>query len=270
MANILIFDSGVGGLSILKAILFKVPQAQFVFASDNAAYPYGVKTEQALIHRVEKVVQQLVSHTKADMVVIACNTASTVMLPRLRELLSIPVVGVVPAIKPAVEKTKSKHIGVLATPATVNRAYTMNLIREYAKGCRIDLLGSAELVNLAEKKLYSGCVDKAAIKDTLGHWIKDEDYKKMDTIVLACTHFPLLKKELQEIYHELDREIMWVDSSQGIANRVVNLIKELDLELGKTAGLHNIGIFTKAIHEVDELKQAMQKLGIVNTQFIEI
>ena len=150
--RILVFDSGVGGLSIVHEIQKKLPFAPLVYASDNAFFPYGTKGEAELIARVDKVLRKIIAAHPIDIIVIACNTASTLTLPHLRNSFTQPVVGVVPAIKPAAAQSKSQVIGLLATPATVARPYTQALIREHAPNAKVISVGSSELVQLAEHK----------------------------------------------------------------------------------------------------------------------
>ena len=161
--RVLVFDSGVGGLSVAQEIQQRLPQISLVYASDNAFFPYGTKGEAELIARVDQVIDALLARYPADILVIACNTASTLTLPHLRSKLSLPIVGVVPAIKPAALMSKSGVIGLLATPATVARPYTHELIREYATNCQVISLGSSALVQIAEQKLRGEAIDSAAI-----------------------------------------------------------------------------------------------------------
>jgi glutamate racemase len=256
MAKILIFDSGVGGLSIAKGIVQKLPEAQLIFASDNEAYPYGTKTTEELIPRVSNVVDKLIAEVSPDILVVACNTASTVVLPILRTQIAIPVVGVVPAIKPAAKLSLNKHIGVLATPATIKRQYTFDLIEKFAADSEVSLLGSSELVELAEKKLHHGKVDKKQLNKIVEPWLTADN--KIDTIVLACTHFPLIEKELDEAFTAYGRSIKWVDSTIGIAKRVEFLLEINNLK-ATASNRNNQAIFTKYLEHsecfIDVLKQ---------------
>src|SRR5215510_1515846 len=116
--RILFFDSGMGGLTVASAVRSAEPDATLIYAADNAAFPYGAWDEPELVRRIVVVVGKLIAATRPDLVVIACNTASTLALSSLREHYEVPFVGTVPAIKPAAEQTKSGMIGVLATPGT--------------------------------------------------------------------------------------------------------------------------------------------------------
>ena len=220
-----VFDSGVGGLSILKAIASKIPNVDLLFCCDNKNYPYGSKSENKVVELVTESVSVILSECAPDILVIACNTASTVALPGLRKRFGdIPIVGVVPAIKPASSLTKTKIIGLLATPGTVNRRYTDDLIKTYAQDCKVIKVGSSALVDYAEQKLRGMSIAVKCIKDEIGDFFGPEnnsEEKKIDTIVLGCTHFPLLMEELTQAS---SWPVHWVDSREAIANRVRTLL----------------------------------------------
>ena len=218
-APVLIFDSGVGGLSILADVAAALPHLPLVFACDNAFFPYGTKTETELLERVDAVLQALISKLQPQLVVVACNTASTVALPRLRSRYAIPIVGVVPAIKPAAQQSHNKVMGLLATPATVQRPYTDELIREFAGDCTVIKVGSRELVQLAEDKLRGLPIHVEQVRAILAPFFADPA-RTPDTIVLGCTHFPLLRDELTAAAVQ---PVQWVDSGAAIARRVANL-----------------------------------------------
>ena len=151
--TILVFDSGVGGLTVFSELAKARPDARFVYAADDAGFPYGRLSEAELVARVLMVMERLVERHAPDLVVIACNTASTLVLPPLRQRFAIPFVGTVPAVKPAAALSRSRRIAVLATPGTVARDYTRGLVETYAKGCAVTLVGSWRLAALAEAEL---------------------------------------------------------------------------------------------------------------------
>lgn len=217
---VLVFDSGVGGLSILHAIAEALPALPLAFACDNAFFPYGTKSETELVERVDAVLHALIAELQPQAVVIACNTASTVALPRLRSRFTLPIIGVVPAIKPAAALSQNKIIGLLATPATVQRPYTNELIRDFAKDCTVLKIGSRELVQLAEDKLRGKPVAPATLVPILAPFFADPT-RQPDTIVLGCTHFPLLRDELAAAAPSVQH---WVDSGTAIARRVASLL----------------------------------------------
>lgn len=217
--NVLIFDSGVGGLSVFQEIKNLLPMLNYYYVFDNEAYPYGELSQETLIARVNALVIKMTQQFAIDLVVIACNTASTIVLPSLRSALAVPVVGVVPAIKPA-SLLASRAVGLIATPATVTRQYTHDLIRDFVKEKEVELLGSTRLVDIAEEKLRGRRIDLQELSDIL-----QPMRNKVDVAVLGCTHFPLIKEEIQQV---LGEEIALVDSGQAIARRVQALLPALE------------------------------------------
>jgi glutamate racemase len=232
MAVIAIYDSGVGGLSVYQNVVARCPEHDYIFVSDNQQFPYGRKPEGELLARVHAVVSRLDQHHCVDVLIMACNTASTIVLPTLREKFDFPVIGVVPAIKPAAELSTTKRIGLLATPATVARPYTDRLIAEFAHDCYVVKLGSSELVQLAEHKLFGRQLDESIIGTILKPIIVDT---QIDCLVLACTHFPLLKVEIGSQLKKHGRQPRLLDSGEAIANRLVFLSQSLGLESSEAA-----------------------------------
>ena len=217
---ILVFDSGLGGLTVLREVARARPDARFVYAADDALFPYAAVEEQALIARVTALMERLIAAHRPDLVIVACNTASTLVLPALRERFALPFVGTVPAIKPACALSLTKRISVLGTEATVAREYTHALVRSFARDCEVTLVGSALLATLAEKHLAGEAVEDAAIRAEIAPCFVDGD-ARTDTIVLACTHYPLLIESFERL---APWPVRWVDPAPAIARRVVELI----------------------------------------------
>lgn len=264
--RILVFDSGVGGLSVAREIQQRLPLNPLIYASDNSFFPYGTKGEAELIARVDLVIGELLQRYPADILVIACNTASTLTLPHLRNKLSLPIVGVVPAIKPAALMSKSGVIGLLATPATVARPYTHELIREYATNCKVISLGSSELVQIAEQKLRGETVDIDAIGKIAHELMAAADAEKMDALVLACTHFPLLKDELAQ---HLPAKLKLIDSGAAIARRVEFLLADA-AEPPEGYLPENLAVFTKTTTAAAQLAPALTRFGIHQQTYLDI
>jgi glutamate racemase len=214
-------DSGIGGLSILEEVYGLNPGLDFIYCADKEYFPYGNLSEKVVIERVLSLAEKLEQKHHFDILVVACNTASTVVLPKLREMLEKPVVGVVPAIKPAAMRTATKEICLLATAATVSREYTKKLILDFAKGVKVELLGSNKLVELAEKKMLTNRCRLEEIEEILDPIKKNPN---IDVVVLACTHFPFLKAEIAKI---LGDRINLIDSGKAIARRVESLLDDL-------------------------------------------
>jgi len=254
-AQVLVFDSGVGALSIIAEIQQQIPRCSITYASDNAYFPYGEKEETILVNRVDAVLKQLEGHCHPDIIVVACNTASTVVLPKIRDHFTIPTVGVVPAIRPAAAVSKTRVIGLLATPGTVKRAYTRDLIEEFARDCQFISIGSSALVQQAECKLRGEPVDLEIIQNVLDSAFQAKNGESMDTIVLACTHFPLLKSELMAA---APKKVSWIDSGEAIARRVAYWIDQKRLPLTGTPQYRSI--FTAAQGLNENFSEAIQKL----------
>lgn len=219
--SVLVFDSGIGGLSVADEIRKLLPGLRLIYAADYAFLPYGQKTEAQLIDRVPRLLAALEARFAPQIVVIACNTASTVVLPATREALKAQVVGTVPAIKPAAALTQTKVIGLLGTPGTVRRTYTQDLIDEFASDCRCLRHGSVELVGLAEAKLRGQALPSGAVQAAVAPLYNQPGGAEIDVVVLACTHFPLLKEELAAVSSP---KVRLIDSGAAIARRVKTLL----------------------------------------------
>ena len=225
--TILIFDSGLGGLTVFRETKVARADARYVYLADDAGFPYGGLAEEKLVTRVTAVLADAVSRHKPDLIVVACNTASTLALAQLRSRFATPFVGTVPAIKPACARSKSKRVAVLGTQATVGREYTRTLIREFADGCDVHLVGSPRLAAYAEAELAGEAVDDDAIKAEIAACFVDVDARRTDTIVLACTHYPLLLERFRAI---APWNVDWLDPAPAIARRVAELLRERPLQ----------------------------------------
>ncbi len=217
----LVFDSGVGGLSVVGEIRKRLPDLAIDYVADDAFRPYGEKSVAALVARLPALLATLENMTSPDCIIIACNTASTTALEAIRDCVRAPVIGVVPAIKPAAETSRTKTIGVLGTPGTVRRKYVNSLITRFASDCQVALQGSVNLVNLAEKKLSGEHVPLSLIRDEITPLFSGRIGAEIDTVVLACTHFPLLVDELQA---SVTQSVQWIDSGSAIAKRVETVL----------------------------------------------
>ena len=222
--TILVFDSGLGGLTVLREIVRARPDAHYIYVADDAFFPYGHHSEEAIIARVVPLIGELISAHSPALVVIACNTAATLVMSHLRERYTVPFVGTVPAIKPACAKSKTKRVSVLGTKGTVKREYTHALIRDFAQSCEVTLVGSGELAALAEAALSGIEVSDAEIAAELAPCFvgnREDQSARTDTVVLACTHYPLLMDRLVAL---APWPVDWVDPAPAIARRVVNLL----------------------------------------------
>ena len=220
--TILIFDSGVGGLTVYREVAAARPDARYIYVADDAGFPYGNQPEAQLIARIVDVIGQAIVEHAPDLVVVACNTASTLALAELRARFTVPFVGTVPAIKPACAQSRSKRVAVLGTLATVSREYTRALIREFAAGCDVVLVGSPRLASFAEAELAAKPVGDAEIKSEIAGCFVEVQGRRTDTVVLACTHYPLLTERFKA---NAPWPVDWLDPAPAIARRVADLLR---------------------------------------------
>ena len=253
-APLLFFDSGVGGLSVLGPTRALLPDAPIVYAADSAGYPYGTKSEDELAARVPALLGRLVERFRPRLAVIACNTASTIALDHARAALDLPVVGTVPAIKPAAERSKNRVIGVLGTEATVRQPYVDDLAARFAADCTVVRHGSAALVDLAEAKLRGEAIDTDAVRAAIAPLL---DVPGLDVLVLSCTHFPLLADEIAAVAPG----VLQVDGGPGIARRVAHLTRGQAWPAAPTPG---IAVFTGTVP--DGLAPALARFGLERLQ----
>ena len=260
-APVLFFDSGVGGLSILAPARALLPQMPVVYAADRAGFPYGTKTEAEIAARVPALLGRLVERYRPRIAVIACNTASTIALAAVRAALDIPVVGTVPAIKPAALSSKTRVIGVLGTEATVRQPYVDRLAAEHGADCTILRHGSAALVALAEAKLRGQPLDPEVARTALLGLIEQPGGEKMDSVVLACTHFPLVQPELEEAAKALNiHPLAFLHGGDGIARRIAYLNGDLPWPETPAPG---IAVFTGSDPDIAALKPALATYGLM-------
>jgi glutamate racemase len=222
--KILVFDSGLGGLTVLREIVVARPDAHYVYVADDAFFPYGHHGEEAIIARVVPLMGELIAAHSPDLIVIACNTASTLVMSHLREAYTVPFVGTVPAIKPACASSRTKRVSVLGTKGTVKREYTHALIRDFAQGCEVTLVGSADLASLAEAALSGVEIsDREIFAEIAPCFVGggESDPARTDTVVLACTHYPLLMGRLVKL---APWQVDWIDPAPAIARRVAALL----------------------------------------------
>jgi len=218
--TILIFDSGLGGLTVYREVSAARPDTDFVYVADDEAFPYGAKEEHELVGRIVTLMGELIAAHRPELIVIACNTASTIALPALRKTHSVPFVGTVPAIKPACAGSVTRRVSVLGTEATVAREYTRALIRDYAGDCQVTLVGSKNLAAFAEAELAGAPAEDAAVAAEIGPCFR-EDSARTDTVVLACTHYPLILERLRRL---APWPVNFIDPAPAIARRVVSLL----------------------------------------------
>ncbi len=256
--TILVFDSGLGGLSVLSELRAARPDARFVYAADDAGFPYARHAEDVLVARVVSVMDRLVARHAPDLVVIACNTASTLVLPPLRQRFPVPFVGTVPAIKPAAALSRSKRFSVLATPGTVARDYTRGLIETYAADCRVTLVGAPRLAGLAEAELCGTKVADADLLAEIAPCFVTDGEARTDVVVLGCTHYPLLLPRFEQL---APWQVTWVDPAPAIARRMLQLLGEPGTERAAPRG-EDVAVFTSGRSMTNRLRAALAERGL--------
>jgi|SRR5690554_1311706 len=271
--TIAVFDSGVGGLSILAEALRLLPGCRFDYLCDNAGFPYGTRADKFIIQRSQRVIETYFQQCQMmpDMLVVACNTASTLALPHLRATFDLPIIGVVPAIKPAAAYSRTGVIGLLATPATTKRAYTQKLINDYAADCQVISQGSSNLVVMAENKLRGLPPDLSLLAEELKIFTQvsalNPHPEKLDCLVLACTHFPLLEEEIQAC---LGPQVQLLDSGKAIAKRIHYWCDQLGYSCHQETSrvLEGTAWFSAKDPELETMKPCLNPLQLTRVSYL--
>ena len=267
--TILVFDSGLGGLTVHAEIAKALPEARYVYVADDAAFPYGRLSAEDCATRVVVVVGKAIELFRPDIAVIACNTASTVALPALRAAYATPFVGTVPAVKPAAALSRSGMISILGTPGTVSREYTHDLIIKHAADCRVTLVGAPRLARLAEAHLRGERVDDSDVFAEIAPCFRERDGARTDAVALACTHYPLLLDACRRL---ASWEVTWIDPAPAIARRVRQLLEEGRADrsaidrvqsLGPASQfLENLSVFTSGTDPSPAVARVMAARGL--------
>lgn len=259
--RVLVFDSGVGGLTVAEEIRALGPALGIHYAADSGFFPYGNKSDEALRERLPKVAKVLCDRVRPDVFVIACNTASTLALPEVRAALDIPVVGTVPAIKPAAQLTRTGTVGLLATPGTIRRAYTAELIEKYASSIKVVMHGSIELVRLAEAHARGEDLPIEAFAKAQAPLFEAPGGGEIDTIVLACTHFPLVRGQL---IASAPQPVSYVDSGAAIARQTIRVLPPET----EARGIGGHAWLTSPPDEVPDLALVLRRYGFPDIQSV--
>jgi glutamate racemase len=253
---LLFFDSGVGGLSVLAKARAALPQAPVVYVADNGGFPYGTKSEAEIAARVPALLGRLAERYRPRLITIACNTASTIALAGVRAALDLPIVGTVPAIKPAAEQSRTRAIGVLGTEATVRQPYVDDLSARFGGDCTVVRHGSARLVELAEASLRGEVTPDADYQAVLAGMLDKPGGERIDTVVLACTHFPLVADRLAAV---APRPLAFVDGSDGIARRIAVLTRDQHWPVHAPPG---VAVFTAPLELGEAFRAALATRGL--------
>jgi glutamate racemase len=254
----LFFDSGIGGLSVLREARVLMPDWHFVYVADDAAFPYGAWEEDALRGHITELFAVLLTQYRPSLSVIACNTASTLAIDHLRKVFpGETFVGTVPAIKPAAERTRSGLVSVLATPGTVKREYTRELIRQYGSKCHVRLVGSNNLAAMAETYMRGEMIDEEEVRREIAPCFMEKDGRRTDIVVLACTHYPFLVNRFRKT---APWPVDWIDTSEAIARRAKSLAGDMET-LPAQPDEPDLAVFTSG-HPAPEILRLMQGFGL--------
>lgn len=266
--RILIFDSGMGGLTVARAIADLMPEAGLIYAADSAAFPYGAWEEAALVRRISSVVETLIGSVRPDVFVVACNTATTLAIHRLRlEHPDMVFVGTVPAIKPAAEATRSGIIGVLATPATVQREYTNALIHTYAYHCEVVLHGAARLAQMVEHHVLGHPMTVADLQREIAPAFKRRGRRRTDVVVLGCTHYPLVLDALAEA---APWPVRFIDPAPSIARRVRDVLPVTEMERFAPGAVAPGHVLLTAVPARQELLEFYRRSGFPDCRVADV
>ena len=258
--NLLVFDSGIGGLGVVAEIRRLQPQASITYLADNGFYPYGEKPDETLIARILKIIGQGIEQVRPDAIVIACNTASTVALSHLRETYQLPFIGCVPPIKPAAAASRTRHIGLLATAATIRRPYLADLVQNFAGDCTLHSLGTPILADLAEQKFRGQTLDAATLAAAIAPLFAQKDASLIDAVALGCTHYTFLLPELLQLHPG----IKWFDPANPVARQTAAITAKLPASApGPFAGT---AFFSTPPPDAKLLKSAFSAYGFTHLE----
>jgi glutamate racemase len=256
--NLLVFDSGIGGLGVVAEIRRLQPQASITYLADNGFYPYGEKPDETLIARILKIIGQGIEQVRPDAIVIACNTASTVALSHLRETYQLPFIGCVPPIKPAAAASRTRHIGLLATAATIRRPYLADLVQNFAGDCTVHSLGTPILADLAEQKFRNQPLDAATLATAIAPLFAQQDASRIDAVALGCTHYTFLLPELLALHPG----IKWFDPANPVARQTAAITAKLPASA--PGPFANTAFFSTRPPDAPRLKPALAPYGFTN------
>lgn len=257
--EILVIDSGIGGLSVVDAVRAHLPHVRIVYLADNAGFPFGNMGREALKSRLQRLVLSLKERYRCDALVVACNTASTVALDALRGALDIPVIGTVPAIKTAGEVSRTRAIGLLATPATAHGPYIDDLIARFASNCKVVRIGARDLAAKAEAFARGEPPDPFYLSQLMAPFF-GPDAPPVDTVVLGCTHYPLLIDHLRAAAPPF---VQWLDPAHAIARRLKHVLETAEpKDQARRAALRDdLALFTDPATDLDALRPFLAKYG---------
>ena len=258
--RLLVFDSGIGGLGVVQEARRLLPDAGITYLADNQGFPYGAKSDDVLIARIEALIGAALDHVSPDVVVIACNTASTIALAPLRRRFSVPFVGCVPAVKPAAASSRNRAVGLLATPATIGRAYVRELIEKFAADCRVYSHGATDLADLAERRFLGYAVTLDDVRAELAGLFMQDREAQIDTVILGCTHYRFLLPELRAV---APAHIAWIDPAEAVARQAGVVLRQI---ARASTALTDEALFTGAPADKFLMEERLRYFGFSELQ----
>ena len=227
--RIAVFDSGVGGLTVLAAIHRELPSLDLRFLGDTARLPYGTKSADTVTRYAIQASARLMQDGEVEALVVACNTASSCAIPALQQRYQVPVLGVIePGAQAAVATTRSGHIGVIGTERTVDSKAYAHAIAALDPAIQVHARATPLLVSLAEEGWFDHPATEATLRAYLQAWLSDPQVRQIDTLVLGCTHYPVFAPVLRRLLPELiGHEVALVDSAMAIAQALADQLPVL-------------------------------------------
>ena len=245
-----VFDSGIGGLTVLREIIKILPNEEYIYYADTDNVPYGIKPKNEVKEYIKDAVKFLISKN-VKTIVIACNTATSIAINDLRKEYSFPIIGIEPAAKPAIENRGQKKVLIMATPTTIREEKLHNLLERFNADEFVDLIAMPKLVEYAE----AGDFNSNNVKKYLKEQLKTFNLQDYSEIVLGCTHFPLFK----EIENIVPKDINIIDGSKGVANRLKNVLQENNL-LGNNKLKIDYYYSGRKVEDITRLEKILYKL----------
>jgi glutamate racemase len=249
-APIGVFDSGLGGLSVVREVRALVPAEHLIYYADSAYCPYGTRAPGEIASRCLAIGDELVA-LGVKAIILACNTACAVALAELRTRLDVPIVGLEPAVKPATRLTRTQRVAVLATPRTVASERLANLIRNYATGVEVSAVPAPGLVELVEAGETGGPGVRRLLRPLLEPLLAWD----VDVVVLGCTHYPFLRAEIERI---VGPGVRVLDSGEAIARRTRAVLDERGLSRPHTCSAGSLRLLTSG--DPDHVGAVMARL----------
>ncbi|MCP4932635.1 MAG: glutamate racemase [bacterium] len=266
--KIIVFDSGLGGLTVYRELRDTLPNARYLYIADTDAFPYGNLHKGELLTRLLALFDRLIEREKPDICVIACNTASTIALAHLRDHFEVPFIGTVPAIKVAAQQTRTGLFSVLGTPSTVAQDYTLDLVERYAGSCEVTMVGASDLAMLAEQFMQGEKVDEDLLRHEIAPAFARRNGQRTDCIALGCTHYPLLVDLMHKV---APWSVTYIDPAAAIARQTQRVLSQHSVRKhAATESGANQLLYTGGDGIGENISPFLQAMGLLDVSHDEI